>query len=146
MRLQPLFLLGLLAVPFVPVVHAGAPAPSWQPPPLPVCSSVALLVKYDYSYIQANKCQLCGAVSNDFCDFDWPTNDVPMCSLFDELRSGIYAYYGKPFEAQKWKDYFAKVSWYKVNPAFSESLLGPEAARNVALLKSIAQAGTACTK
>jgi hypothetical protein len=123
-----------------------APASTWQPPAVPACSDIALLVNYDYSYVQANICQLCGAANPSACEYDWPTNDVPQCSYFDQLRNGIYAYYGRPFESEKWKAYFAKQTWYRVNPAYTDALLSPAAKRNVALLKDMADKGERCSK
>lgn len=128
------------------LVHFALAADPWQPPVVSACTDVALLVKYDFAYIQANKCELCGKVDESFCVMDWPTNDVPSCSLYDEMRNSIYAWYGRPFETPKWKDHFAKVSWYKVNPAYSDALLSPEAKRNVLLLKDMAEKSTGCMK
>ncbi len=130
----------------VALAVAAEPSSPWAPPAVASCSKVGLLVKYDYSYIAANKCDLCGSVSQDFCEYDWPSNDVPACADFDTMRNGIYAYYGRAFETQKWKDYFSKQTWYKVNPAYSDTLLSAEAKRNVALLKDMAEKGTACAK
>ena len=130
----------------VPALLAAEPTSAWVPTGVPACSNVALLVKYDYGYIAAHKCELCGSVSQDFCEYDWPSNDVPACAGFDTMRNGIYAYYGRAFETQKWKDYFAKQAWYKVNPAYSDAALSAEAKRNVALLKDMAEKGTGCLK
>ncbi len=130
----------------VSVALAVEPAATWVPPVVSTCSNVALLVKYDYTYIAAHKCELCGSVSQDFCEYDWPSNDVPSCADFDVMRNGIYAYYGRAFDTQKWKDYFAKQAWYKVNPAYSDAALSAEAKRNVALLKDMAEKGTGCLK
>jgi hypothetical protein len=125
---------------------ATTPVATWQPQSLPACSDVALLVKYDYAYVQQNICALCGKTDPMFCEMDWPANDVPACSDFDAMRNGIYAYYGRAFETEKWKAHFAAQSWYRVNPAYSDALSSPEARRNVATLKAIADAGAACTK
>ncbi|MDP2313425.1 MAG: YARHG domain-containing protein [Pseudomonadota bacterium] len=139
-------LLALLAS-FALAGPAVAPdAPAWQPPGLPVCSNVALLVKYDYAYVQQHICELCGKSDPNACEFDWPANDVPSCSDFDEMRNGIYAYYGRAFETEKWKAHFASKPWYRVNPHYSDALLSKEAQRNVAVLKAIADSGSACTK
>jgi hypothetical protein len=122
-------------------------APStFQAPPLPVCSDIALLVKYDYTYVQTHHCALCGKAGEEFCTFDWPFNDVPSCSALDELRNGIYAYYGRPFESARWQSWVAKLDWYKADPAYADSRLSPEAQRNVAYLKESAEAGRGCTK
>lgn len=34
-------------------------------------------------------------------------------------RNEIFARHGRPFKTQKYKDYFAKCSWYKVNPNYN---------------------------
>lgn len=121
-------------------------AQAWEPPALPACSDLALLVQHDFAYVQANICTLCGSVSSNYCEMDWPTNDVPLCSDFDKMRNGIYAYYGRPFTTDQWKTYFASQSWYKVNPEYSDALLSEAAKRNVALLKKFADEGTSCMK
>lgn len=124
---------------------AADPAP-WQPPALPVCSSVSLLTRYDYAYVQANYCELCKSADENACELDWPSSDVPECKVYDQMRNGIYAYYGRAFETEQWKAHFAKLPWYKVNPAYSDALLSAEAKRNVVLLKEMAEKGTSCLK
>ena len=123
-----------------------SPAQAWEPPALPACSNVALLVQHDYAYVQTNICTLCGPVSSNYCEFDWPSNDVMACSDLDTMRNSIYAYYGRPFSTDKWKNYFAGQEWYKVNPDYSDALLSEAAKRNVVLLKNYAEQGTICIK
>ncbi len=124
----------------------ASPAQAWEPPALPTCSSVSLLIQHDYAYVQANICKLCGSVSSDYCDFDWPSNDVMACSAYDAMRNSIFAYYGRAFSTDKWKTHFASQDWYKVNPDYSDDLLSEAAKRNVALLKKYADEGTSCMK
>ena len=91
-------------------------------------------------------CELCGKTEPERCVMDWPVNDVPECEYFDTLRNSIYAWYGRPFETTKWNAWFAKVPWYKVNPAYTDSLLSPAAVHNVAALKAIVAKAQVCTK
>lgn len=120
--------------PVAPPAKSGAPASSWVAPALPACDPTALLVKYDFEYVQRNYCELCKGQDEYACEFDWPSNDVPLCTLWDEMRNGIYAYYGYPFKKQEWREKFK--SFYKEDPTFTEARMSAEAKRNIALLKS----------
>lgn len=123
-----------------------AEATDWAPPNLPACDSTSLLTRYEYAYVQQNICQLCGSTDEMYCSLDWPFSDVPSCEEYDKMRNSLYAYYGRAFQTDKWKAYFAGQSWYSVNPNYADSLLSPQAAKNAVLLKKMADEGTGCTK
>ena len=72
------------------------------------------------------------------CELDWPSSDVPDCSMWDHMRNGIFARYGYVFSGQEWKDVFEKTSWYTPRSDFDAAWLSETAQANVALLKKYA--------
>ncbi len=122
----------------------AAPASAWKPTELPACHELSLLVKYDYAYIQQHYCELCKDVDDQACVLDWPSSDVPSCSYFDQLRNGIYAYYGYNFQKAEWKDYFTTQPWYSADPAFDAARMSAQANRNIALLKTMVEKKQGC--
>lgn len=144
-----LLLAACAGAPEAPQVEATAPptAPTatWTPPPIRRCDSVALLTQYSFEDLAGGTyCKVCKAEDEMACEMDWPTNDVPSCALWDELRNGIYAYYGRPFETDRWKQHFAKLSWYRADPSFTDDRLSAVARANVALLKQRAEGKVGC--
>lgn len=134
-----------MLIPVLASVLSSAHA-DWAPPNLPACSTISLLTRYDFEHVQQNICTLCGSVDEMYCSLDWPFSDVPSCDEYDKMRNGLYAYYGRAFQTEKWKTYFAGQSWYQTNPGYDDSMLSPQAARNAVLLKKMATEGTGCTK
>lgn len=53
------------------------------------------------------------------------------------LRNTIYARRGRAFKSQILRDHFSGMSWYKVDPAYSDKLLSKNDQRNIALIKSV---------
>lgn len=130
-----------------PAAPAAAPAPAaaWTPPNIGKCENEALLAQYSFDELaNGGYCKLCAGTDQHACEMDWPTNDVPSCELWDQMRNGIYAYYGRPFETDKWKAYFAKKSWYVADPGFTDARLSPVAQKNIALLKERGEKKTGC--
>jgi hypothetical protein len=80
------------------------------------------------------------------CEMDWPSSDVPDCSLWDDLRNQIYARYGYPFEGEKWSTWSAKQAWYVRRVDFSEAWISPVAKANVAVLKRYKATRHHCTR
>lgn len=117
----------------------------WTPPAVPRCDTEALLVAYSFADLQrGGYCRVCKDMDVHACELDWPTSDVPDCGLWDEMRNGIYAYYGRPFESEKWARHFAQRSWYHPDPTYTDARLSAVAVANVALLKDMRAKKTAC--
>jgi YARHG domain len=53
------------------------------------------------------------------------------------LRNTIYARRGRTFKSQILRDHFEGMSWYKVDPNYSDKLLTANDSRNIALIKSV---------
>lgn len=53
------------------------------------------------------------------------------------LRNTIYARRGRPFKSKILQEHFLRMSWYKINPSYSDSLLSATDKRNIALVKSV---------
>jgi hypothetical protein len=53
------------------------------------------------------------------------------------LRNTIYARRGRAFKSQILRDHFTGMSWYKVDPNYSDKTLSANDTRNIALIKSI---------
>jgi hypothetical protein len=53
------------------------------------------------------------------------------------LRNTIYARRGRPFKSRILQEHFLRMSWYKINPGYSDSLLSATDKRNIALVKSV---------
>ena len=105
-----------------------------------ICLSSGLsLIKWSFADRQSNKNELCcgpdGLPEDDMeCMLDWPSSDVPSCSMYDEMRNAIYAHYGRSFKTEKWKKHFAAQDWYTPRPDYSDDWLSPVALANVKLL------------
>lgn len=95
----------------------------------------AILTEYPYEHVKDNFCTLCGHADKDACEFDWPTNDVPTCDIYDRFRNCIYATYGYTFKDPKWKKEFEGQPWYKADPNFMPEKLSEAATANVEYLK-----------
>lgn len=76
--------------------------------------------------------------TDGICELDWPSSDVPDCSMWDDYRNGIFARYGYIFKSPKWKDRFEKMDWYEPRSDFDEAWLSETAKANVAVLKKYA--------
>ena len=69
-----------------------------------ICLSDGLsLIKWSFADRQSNKNELCcgpdGLPEDDMeCMLDWPSSDVPSCSMYDEMRNEIFAQYGRSFQ------------------------------------------------
>ena len=53
------------------------------------------------------------------------------------LRNTIYARRGRAFKSQILRDHFSGMSWYKVDPAYTDKLLSKNDTRNISLIKSV---------
>jgi len=53
------------------------------------------------------------------------------------VRNTIYARRGRPFKSQILQQHFNAMSWYKIDPAYSDKLLSANDQRNIALIKSV---------
>lgn len=98
------------------------------------CSDAWLLVRFDFDAMSKDHtivCEVCGKEDDRFCELDWPSSDVPTCEVYDTLRNGIFAAYGRPFKNPKWKKLFAAEPWYKENTKYDDALLSVVAKRNV---------------
>ena len=104
-----------------------------------------LLTQHSYESLRAGGyCKLCKKFDESACELDWPFSDVPSCKAYDEMRNGIFAYYGRTFEKEEWRAFFAAKPWYKPDSAFTEARLSPVARTNVAFLKRAADEKIAC--
>ncbi len=78
------------------------------------------------------------------CNLDWPVNDVPFCSHFDQLRNKMFAFYGYPFQKAQWADQFGKETWYVKRDDFQASWMPAVATANIAILKGIVEKKEVC--
>lgn len=107
---------------------------------VPKCTDAWLLVRFDYDALTDKKllCDVCGKEDETrFCELDWPSSDIPTCELYDSLRNGIFAAYGRPFKTPKWKKQFGAEPWYKENAKYDDALLSATAKRNVEKLLAL---------
>jgi hypothetical protein len=111
-----------------------------------ICNDdVLLLTKYKWDDLRFNgafnkNCCVKGALGtdDDRCQFDWPTNDVPECGFFDEMRNAIFARYGYVFKDPKWQQTFGAKDWYQPRSDFSTSWMPKVATDNANTLKVFA--------
>jgi formylglycine-generating enzyme required for sulfatase activity len=112
---------------------AGKPAANEQ-----ICGDAcALLTLYAYDDLVANACKICKKYDKMFCGMDFPFGDVPACDAYDELRNCVFARYGYVFSKPQWQQRFAKLPWYKPDPAFTEAKLPPVVKANIQKLKDL---------
>ena len=102
-----------------------------------ICLSNGLsLIKWSFEDRQSNKNELCcgpdGLSEDDMeCMLDWPSSDVPSCSMYDEMRNEIFARYGRGFKTEKWKKHFGAQDWYQIREDYTDEWLSPVAQANV---------------
>ena len=105
-----------------------------------ICQSHGLLlIKWNFERIQSDFSALCcttGGLSSDDleCTLDWPFSDVPSCSAYDEMRTEIFARYGRAFKTPKWQKTFGATNWYAIRSDFSNDWLSDVAKKNIELL------------
>ena len=109
-----------------------------------VCKSDALLlIKHPIADLEnSGWTQFCCGENPVFeggrCEIDWPSSDVPVCDIWDDMRNQIYARYGYPFKSEKWQAWASKQAWYERRADFEEGWLSTVATKNVATLKQYA--------
>ena len=102
-----------------------------------ICLSDGLsLIKWSFADRQSNKNELCcgpdGLPEDDMeCMLDWPSSDVPSCSMYDEMRNEIFAQYGRSFKTEKWQKHFGAQDWYQIRDDYTDEWLSPVAQANV---------------
>ena len=102
-----------------------------------ICASDGLsLIKWSYEDRQSKHQELCcgeGGFPEDaeVCIFDWPSSDVPSCSMYDEMRNEIFAQYGRSFKTEKWQELFGAQDWYQIRDDYTDEWLSPVAQANV---------------
>ena len=102
-----------------------------------ICASNGLsLIKWSYEDRQSKHQELCcgeGGFPEDAeeCIFDWPSADVPSCSMYDEMRNEIFAQYGRSFKTEKWQKHFGAQDWYQIRENYTDEWLSPVAQANV---------------
>ena len=114
-----------------------------------ICASYGLsLIKWSYEDRQSKHQELCCGEGGfpedaDECIFDWPSSDVPPCSIYDEMRNEIFAQYGRSFKTEQWQTHFANQDWYQIRENYSDEWLSPVAQANVKSLieKKVHQVG-----
>ena len=94
------------------------------------------LITWSFADRQSNKNELCcgpdGLSEDDMeCILDWPSSDVPSCSMYDEMRNEIYAQYGRGFKTEKWQKHFGAQNWYQIREDYTDEWLSPVAQANV---------------
>ncbi len=57
------------------------------------------------------------------------------------LRNEIFARHGRAFKTQKYADHFAKQSWYKIDPDYSDDRLTANDQANIKLIRSFEGSG-----
>ena len=146
-----LFLTGVIASD----VNAAETGERTPPDPLSgktlteICDSYSLvLIRFDFEILHNGFADICcgdGRLEDDMrCELDWPFNDVPPCTAYDELRNAIYMHYGYPFTTAKWQDRAQKMPGYERREDFSPSWLSEVAKKNVETLKRLKQDRVAC--
>ncbi len=90
-------------------------------------------------------CKQCQAFDEFACELDWPSSDVPLCSMYDEMRNCIYAGYGRSFKTPKYQSLFAQKAWYKKDPAYRDDRLPKVAIDNAKKLQQLVKDGL-CVK
>ncbi len=125
---------------------AAAPSPPRTLDTKTLCMDNAiLLTQHSFESLQAGAyCKLCKKFDESACELDWPFSDVPRCKAYDEMRNGIFAFYGRTFESEQWRAFFAAKPWYKPDPTFTEARLSAVARTNVAFLKRAATERIGC--
>ena len=115
-----------------------------------ICASNSLsLIKWSYQERQGKE-ECCSDKMTEeqkmelLCEMDWPSSDVPSCSSYDTMRNEIYAQYGRRFSTDKWKNYFAKTSWYKPRDDYKDEWLSDIALNNVKLLIQMKKTKQGC--
>ena len=102
-----------------------------------ICASDGLsLIKWSYEDRQSKHQELCcgeGGFPKDAeeCIFDWPSSDVPSCSMYDDMRNEIFARYGRSFKTPKWQTNFGAQDWYQIREDYTDEWLSPVAQANV---------------
>ena len=102
-----------------------------------ICASHGLsLIKWSYEDRQSKSQELCcgeGGFPEDAeeCILDWPSSDVPSCSMYDEMRNEIFAQYGRSFKTEKWQKLFGAQDWYEIREDYTDEWLSPVAQANV---------------
>ena len=117
---------------------------------LEICQSDGLsLIKFSFEERQA-KTECCSnTMSEDDrmtlnCELDWPSSDIPGCSMYDEMRNEIFARYGRKFSPKKWQRYFAKQKWYVPRDDYTDAWLSKTAQANVQTLIKMKKDKVAC--
>ena len=115
-----------------------------------ICASNSLsLIKWSYQERQVKE-ECCSDKMTEeqkmelLCEMDWPSSDVPSCSSYDTMRNEIYAQYGRRFSTDKWKTYFAKISWYKPRDDYKDEWLSDVAQNNIKLLVQMKKTKQGC--
>lgn len=100
-----------------------------------ICQSNGLsLIQWSFEDRSQRQTELCcgpNGLAEEFCEWDWPSSDVPSCDLYDEMRNEIFARYGRSFKTARWKEHFDTQAWYTANPNYQNSWLNETAKRNV---------------
>lgn len=131
-----------------PVSPPGSASSKASPKPVPAACEepFGLVARYDFAWLEENVCQLCGGADEEapWCALDWPFSDVPSCDVWDEMRNGVFAYYGYPFKDARWKARFERERWYRRDEGFTPEKLPAPARRNVKLFKQFKEERRAC--
>ncbi len=116
-----------------------------------LCWTERILVKWSYDELQTGFRDLCCThpeglgPDGAFCDLDWPFSDVPPCAAYDDMRNGIFAFYGYPFTTDTYRDKYANIDWYVKRDDFDIDWLPQVAKDNVATLKRLKEDEVACS-
>lgn len=111
-------------------------------------SSTLMMVKYRFDELQDDKCEdVCCTLDATHwcCDGDWPFPDRPPCSAYAELRNGLFARYGYPFEGEVWQKAFEDAPYYRRREDFEPGWMSAVALRNVETLKRLEDEKVGCT-
>ena len=111
-------------------------------------SSTLMLLKYRFDELEADKCEdVCCTLDSTHwcCDGQWPFADQPPCRAWAEMRNGLYARYGYPFEDPEWRAMFEDEPYYRRREDFALSWMTPVARRNVETLKRMEDEKVGCT-
>jgi hypothetical protein len=64
------------------------------------------------------------------------TQELELKEELGFVRNEIFARHGRAFQIAKYRNYFSKFEWYKINPNYNDSLLTKEDLRDIKIIKN----------
>lgn len=131
------------------IATAGVPDPMAGLTATEMCrSSTLMLVKYRFDELEADKCHdVCCTLDETHwcCESHWPFPESEPCSAYAELRNGLFARYGYPFEEPEWRRRFEGEPFYRRRDDFEPGWMSSVARGNVETLKRLEAEQVGCS-